>query len=109
MEVQAQAKYIRLSPQKVRLVARLVQGMPANAALVILGQIPKVAAKPLILVIRSALANATHNLKLQSEDLKIKKIEVGEGPSFKRWRPQARGVAHPFKKRTSHLKVILKS
>lgn len=107
MEIQARAKYIHVGPRKLRLVADLVRNMPAESALTILSQLSKTAARPLITAIKSAIANATNNAKLKSQDLKIKTIEVGQGTAFKRWRAVARGSAHGFKKRTSHIRVVL--
>lgn len=107
MEVKAEAKYIRMSPRKVRLVAQGLRGLLAKEALLKLQFLAKVAAKPLMKTLKSAIANATNNLKLKEENLKIKRIEIGQGPSFDRFRPVAHGQAHPYKKRTTHIKIIL--
>lgn len=106
MEVKAEAKFIRMSPRKARLVADSIKQFSPAVALEQLRFINKAAASPLAKVIASALANAA-NKKLKTENLKFKKIEVLEGPRMKRWRPVSRGMVHQYKKRTSHIKVIL--
>jgi len=107
MEVKATAKYIRISPRKVRLVVNAIKGLSPQKALTYLKFIKKRAAQPLAKVIKSALSNAKTNHNLQPEKLKFKKIEVTEGPTLKRWRPISRGRAHKINKRTSHIKVVL--
>lgn len=107
MEVKAEAKYIRISPRKVRLVVDAIKGLSPQRALEHLRFIKKRAAQPLMKVIKSAMANAKKNFGLKVEDLKFKEIQVGEGPTLKRWRAVSRGRAHPIMKRTSHIKVVL--
>jgi len=107
MEVRAVAKYIRMSPQKVRLVTDLVRGMGANQALVVLRFTPKAAAKEVAKVIASAVANAEENFGLSSEDLFVYRIMADEGPTLKRGRAGARGRYKPLLKRGSHITVIL--
>jgi len=107
MEITAKAKYIRMSPRKLRLVARAVAKLSPLEALAILPRVNKRAAQPLGKTIKSALGNAVGNLGLKGEDLKIQKIEIGEGPAYKRWRVVSRGRIHPIKKRTSHITVVL--
>lgn len=106
-EIKAQIKYLRVSPKKLREVVDLVRGLSPTAALDQLKFLPKRAAQPLVEALKSAVANATNNLKLKIENLKIKTIEVGEGPRLKRWRVVSRGTAHQYKRRTSHIKIIL--
>ncbi|MBI5465597.1 hypothetical protein HY946_03220, partial [Candidatus Gottesmanbacteria bacterium] len=67
----------------------------------------KAGAKVLLKTLKSAIANAENNLKIKRENLKIKKIEIGEGPRLKRWRAISRGAAHQYKRRTSNIKVVL--
>lgn len=106
-EVTAKIKYLRVSPKKLREVVKVIKGLSPSEALNQLKFLPKRAAGPLEESLKSALANAINNLKLNLENLKIKAIEVGEGPRLKRFRPVARGAAHPYKRRTSHIKVVL--
>lgn len=107
VEAKAQIKYLRVSPKKLRELTELIKGLAPQAALDQLKFLPKRAAKPLAAAIESALANAKNNLKLNMGDLKIKTIEIGEGPRLKRFRAISRGMAHPYKRRTSHIKVVL--
>ena len=106
MQYQAIAKYIRMGPRKVRLVADSVRGKKAMDAVVLLSSTPKHAARPIIIAIMSAIANAKQK-QVAAEDLKIATIEVDGGPALKRWHAASKGMAHPFKKRMSHLKVVL--
>ena len=107
MEIIAESKYIRISPRKVALVVKALAGLSPKDALEKLSFIGKSAASPLAKILKSALANAQNNKKLKPTDLKIKKLEVLPGPSFKRWRPISRGQAHSYKRRTSHIKITL--
>lgn len=107
MEVRAVAKYIRMSPRKVRLVVDLVRGMDVNEALAILELMPKRAAKPVAKVIRSAVANAEENYGLNREDLYIADIRADPGPTLKRGRAGPRGRFKPILKRSSHITVVL--
>jgi large subunit ribosomal protein L22 len=106
MEYQATAKYVHTSPRKLRLVTDAVKKLTPTNALVQLDNMPKRAATPLSVVIRSAIANA----KAKNADittLSFDKIEVMGGPSMKRWHAVSRGMAHSFKKRMTHIRVIL--
>lgn len=107
MEVAAYAKYLRISPKKIRELAASVVGLPAKQAIDRLTLMNTKASRLLLGVIKSALGNATNNLKLNSISLKIKTVQAGKGPFFKRYQPVSRGMAHQIKKRTSHIKVIL--
>ncbi len=107
MEAKAVGKYIRISPQKARLVADVVRGMEVDKALIILRFMPKKGAGILRKVIESAVANATQNDKLDVDDLIVKKIMIDVGPSLKRISPRAMGRATGIIKRTSHITVIL--
>lgn len=107
MEVKAQAKHIRISPRKVRLVAGLVRGMEAVKAVDQLKFINKQATEPISKLLNSAIANATNNFELEKNNLFIKEIKVDEGATLKRWMPKARGRATPLRKRTSHITIIL--
>jgi len=106
-EVRAVAKYIPISPQKVRLVADRVRGMRAQEALAVLDFMPQRAARPVSKTIASAVANAENNLGLDAEDLVVQGIYVDEGPR-RRWRRfGARGRFKPIVRRSSHISVVL--
>jgi large subunit ribosomal protein L22 len=107
IEVRAVAKYIRMSPRKVRLVVDLVRGRQVEEALQILDLTPKAAAEPVAKAIRSAVANADENLGLSVSDLYIARITADEGPTLKRGRPGARGRFKPLLKRSTHVSVVL--
>lgn len=109
MEITAKLSQLRMSPRKVNLVASLVRGANANDALTILEHTPKRAAKPLAKLIESAIANAKHNDKTIGDNLTVSKIEVGYGPSMKRFRPISHGRAHPYKRRTANVIIKLQN
>jgi large subunit ribosomal protein L22 len=107
MEAKAVAKYVRISPQKARLVVDLVRGKKVAEAQKILLFTRKVAAGMVGKVLKSALANATQNPNIDEKILFVKEIYVDQGPSLKRFRARAQGRAASIKKRTSHITVIL--
>lgn len=107
MEAKAVAKYIRVSPQKARLVADVVRGMGVDQAITTLRFMPKKSAVILRKVIESALANATQDDKIDVDNLYVKKIFIDGGPSLKRIRPRAMGRATGIIKRSSHVTVVL--
>jgi large subunit ribosomal protein L22 len=107
MEARAVGKYIRVSPQKARLVADVVRGMDVDQAITTLKFMPKKAAAILKQVIESAVANATQDDQVDVDNLFVKKIFIDGGPSLKRIRPRAMGRATGIIKRTSHITVIL--
>lgn len=107
MEVRAQAKYIRMSPRKVRFVLDMVRGMNAEKALVQLDHTQKSAARPVFKLIESAVANARNNNGMETKSLIIKAITANDGPTLGRWMPRAHGRATPIRKRTSHIQVVL--
>ncbi len=110
MEVVAEAKYIRMSPRKIRLVAKMVKGMKASQALATLKFVSKVAARPMAKVIASATANAVKNKDQDEDSLFIKDVEVQEGPRYKRRDKSKRAMRFGLiQKRTSHIKVTLES
>lgn len=106
-EVKAILNGLRMSPRKVRLLTRLLTGMKPVDALLQLKFSSKRAAKPLMKLINSALANASHNTNLVVEELVISKFVVNEGFVMKRHKPAAFGVAHPIKKRSSRVILVL--
>ncbi len=105
--VTAKANYIRMSPQKVRLVADLVRGKGVGEALIVLQNQPKRAGRILLKLLRSAVANAEQREDLDPDTLVVKTIMVDSGPSLKRFRPRALGRATPIRKRTSKIVVEL--
>lgn len=107
MEVQALTKYTRMSPKKVREITREIQGRRAADALNVLQFIPRKSARLVEKTLKSAVANAENNHNLPSDGLHVKTAVVEEGPAFKRFRPAARGSAHPIRKRTSHIRIVL--
>lgn len=106
MEFSATAKYIKMGPRKVQLVARSIHRLTAAAAIVKLGQLPKRVARPLADVLSSAMAGAKEK-KADTAALRIKSIEVLPGPAMKRWHAVSKGQAHAFKKRMTHIRVTL--
>ena len=107
MEVAAKLRYARISPQKCRLVADLVRGMPVERALQTLTFSDKKAAVLVKKVLESAIANAEHNEGADIDELKISKIYVDEGPVMKRMHARAKGRGNRISKRTSHITVMV--
>lgn len=107
MEYIAIAKNLRISPRKLRLVADSVKRNKLKNALAALSTLNKRAASPIKKVIDSAIANATNNFKVNREILEIKDIIVTEGTALKRYHFAARGRTRPYKRRGSHVRVIL--
>jgi len=107
MEVRAVAKYVRISPTKVRRVATTIKGKPVEDALNLLGYMPQRSAKILAKVIRSAVANADQKPGIDVDSLSVSNIAVNQGPSLKRFRPRAMGRATRILKRTSHVTIVL--
>jgi len=101
------AKNIRISPRKVNLVAKLIQGENAEASSILLSRIPKKAAGMLKKVVDAALANAKHNDGASTSGLVIKRVLALKAPMLKRFRPISRGRAAPLLKRTSHIRIEL--
>lgn len=107
MDIVAFSRSIRISPRKVRLVADSIRNLPLDEALNVLNMTQKRGSSILINVFKSAIANAVNNAKKSKDSLRIKGIEVWDGPAIKRFHPSTRGRAHPYKKRSSHIKIIL--
>ena len=101
-------KYIRTSPRKLRLVADAVRALSPEQALIHLKFTPKSAAIPLYKAIKQAVSNAKDQAGLAVEKLAFKTIDVMAGPTYKRFQPVSRGMAHSVRKRTSHIRVELK-
>lgn len=107
MEVRAVAKYIRISPQKARLVADVIRGMDAGQALTTLRFMPKKGAVIIRKVLESAVANADQLDTVDVDTLYVKDIQVDGGPMLKRFRPRAQGRATRILKRSSHITVVV--
>ena len=105
--VRAQAKYVRSSPRKARLVVDHIRGKSVDEARAILAHTPRAAAVPVLKVLESAIANAEHNHEILPEELRIHQVMVDEGPTIKRFRPRALGRATKIRKRTSHITINL--
>lgn len=105
MAVKASASAIRISPRKVSVVASLVRGRSVKDALTILEHTPRKAALPLSKVIASAQANAENNHGYKADSLTITSLDIGPGPTYKRFRPAAQGRAQPYKRRTTNIRV----
>lgn len=107
MQTTAILKYIRISPQKSRLVADQIRGLPVAQALEMLQFSDKKAAKSLRKAVESAIANAEHNEGADVDELRVASVRVDTGPTMKRWRARAKGRVGRIKKRTSHLVVTV--
>jgi large subunit ribosomal protein L22 len=105
----ARARYVRMSPMKVRRVVDLVRGMPVGQAASVLQFAQQAAATPVAKLVASAVANAENNFDLDPTTLVISTITVDEGPTMKRFQPRAQGRAYRIRKRTSHITVEVTS
>jgi large subunit ribosomal protein L22 len=105
----AVARYVHMSPTKVRRVVELIKDRPVQEALDILRFSPQAAAQPLFKVVASAAANAENNLDLDPDTLVVAAAFADEGPTLKRIRPRAQGRAYRIRKRTSHITVEVES
>ena len=107
MQIRAIYRGARISAFKCREVTREIQGLPVAAALDLLTFTARKAARLVEKTLKSAIANAEHNNRLRADKLVVQEAVVGEGPTFKRFQPKARGSAGPIRKRTSHIRIIL--
>jgi large subunit ribosomal protein L22 len=105
----AVARYVHMSPTKVRRVVALIKDRSVQEALDILRFSPQAAAEPLFKVVASAAANAENNLDLDRDTLVVSAAYADEGPTLKRIRPRAQGRAYRIRKRTSHITVEVES
>jgi ribosomal protein L22 len=105
--VRAQAKYVRSSARKARLVCDNIRGKTVEEARAILAHTPRAVARDWSKLLESAVANAEHNHELVGEDLYVKAVTADEGPTIKRFRPRAMGRATKIRKRTAHLTILL--
>ena len=107
MEVQALTRNARMSPKKVREVARTIQGRSSNDAVEYLTLIPRKSARLIVKTLKSAIANAENNNNLASDTLTVKSAVVENGPVLKRFKAGAKGSAMPRRKKMSHIRIIL--
>ncbi len=107
MDLHASIRFLRMAPRKVRLVARLIAGKTLPQAKDILQYAPRLAAQPLLKLLKSAEANAKNNHSLEPDTLRITKIIVDGGPVLKRYKPRAHGSADVIRKRSSHVELVL--
>ena len=108
MEAKAIAKYVRMSPIKLKPVTDLVRDKDLNEALTILKFTPGKGAELVEKVVKSAAANAENNMDLDPDDLYVAEIYAHQGPTMKRWRAGAQGRASMILKRSSHIGVTLR-
>ena len=101
------AKYVRISPYKVRVVLDNIRGKSVKDAIAILTNTSKAGADPIKKVVLSAVANAEHNLGMNKDDLKIAECYADQGPTLKRMQPMARGRGYRILKRTCHITAVL--
>jgi large subunit ribosomal protein L22 len=106
-EVRAEAKYVRMSPRKARLVAEHIRGRSVPEARAVLAFTPREAAQVLQKVLHSAVSNAESNHGIREERLYVKAAYADSGPVMKRWRARARGRVARIRKRTCHITVLL--
>jgi len=108
MEARAVAKYIRVSPRKMKFVCNMVRGKNVDEALAILKFYPSKGAKILEKVVKSATANAENNFDMDRDKLFVSEAYANQGPTLKRWRPRAKGSAYKILKRSSHVGAVIK-
>lgn len=107
METAAKLSYARISPQKCRLVADQIRGLPVEKALQLLAFSPKKGAGLVKKVLESAIANAEHNDGADIDELKVSRIFIDQGPTLKRMHARAKGRGNRILKRTSHITVMV--
>ena len=105
--MKAYLRHLHIAPRKCRLVAGLIRGKSVPDATHALSYLTKRSALPMLKLLRSAVANASHNFQMDGKDLYIKELRVDEGPVQKRMRPRAMGRGAPIRHRTSHISLIL--
>ncbi|MEL7432006.1 MAG: 50S ribosomal protein L22 [Chlamydiota bacterium] len=107
--IRAKTKYVRISPRKARLAAKLISRMRAEEALLQLGVSPMKGARLLKKTLGSAIANAKENHSLEQNALQVHEVRVDPGPTMKRAKSKNRGSRVPIMKRTSHFTIVLKA
>jgi large subunit ribosomal protein L22 len=107
MQVSAKLNNLKIAPRKVRLVAHVIKGMSADAALTELSKQVKRSSEPMSKLLRSAIANAEHNFGLDSSNLFVSSVLVGDGKRLKRWQPRAFGRANQILHRLSNITLVV--
>ena len=107
MEAKAIARYVRISPTKVRIVVNLIRGKSVGEAISILKFTPKVGSEVILKVLNSAIANAVNNSNMIADRLVVSTICVDQGPTLKRIHPRSRGQAFKILKRSCHITVAV--
>jgi large subunit ribosomal protein L22 len=107
MEVKAVSKYVRMSPDKARDLARRLKGLPVAEALKTVEFSRRKAGVQIAKTLKSAIANAQNNAKLSPETLRVKEAIIDAGPTALRYWPRARGMVSPVLRKTCHVKVVL--
>lgn len=107
MQIQAVARFVRLSPSKARDLARAVRGLPVAKALEVVEFNQRKAAALMKKVLKSAIANAENNAKVSADKLYVGDARVDQGPTMKRFWARSRGMVSPVIKRTSHIRITL--
>ena len=108
MEARAYLKYLRISPRKVKILCDLIRGKDAETACAYIEQTPKAASEELIMLLKSAIANADHNFHMDTSKLYVSECFVCPGPTLKRMMPRAKGSGDRILKRTSHVTLAVK-
>jgi large subunit ribosomal protein L22 len=108
MEAKAYAKYIRMSPRKINVLLKLIRGKNVGEALAILKLTPRASAPVIEKLLKSAMANAENNNKMDITKLFVAETYANNGPTLKRFRPHAQGRAFRIKKKTSHITMVVK-
>ena len=101
------AKYVRVTPRKVKIVLDLIRGKKVDEALAIVMYTPKSASPVIEKLLNSAIANAENNLEMNREDLYVAECYANQGPTLKRYWPRSHGRADMIKKHTSHITIVL--
>ena len=108
MEARAGLKFARISARKAKIVLDLIKGKEAKEALAILKYTNKAASPIVSKILKSAMANATNNHSMNENKLVVAEAVANQGPTMKRISPRAQGRAYRIRKRTSHIRIVLK-
>jgi large subunit ribosomal protein L22 len=106
-EARASAKFVRMSPYKVRYVLALIRGKHVDEARRVLQFTTKAPGRELAKILNAAVANAENTLNVPADNLFVTRCWADEGPTLKRWRPRALGRAYRIRKRTSHITIVV--
>ncbi len=107
MQTSATARYVRMSPQRGRTIARELAGLEIDQAMATLAFMPNRAAAEIAKVVKSAAANAEHNYALDRDALRIQSVVVDDGPTLRRFRAKSRGRVGMYQKRSGHITVTV--